>query len=515
MITTNERFENFIEDNGDRYSEIELRVLDLEKDISEWREARTREHPRPARRRQREHGAAGSGYPQEPDPGPGDGGYQADFTEPDVGLTWEADEPEPEWEDDERESSWRPDEPEYGWSPHERESSWSPDEQESGWSPDEPQYGWSSGERESSWSRGEPGYGDAATIRGAGAPRRREFLRATGQPPAGRDQGRTQALIDHGRQTARPRTVRRQAARPKAGRPDTGRESTGGNSTRRQSTGRQNTSGQDTGRENTSRQNTGRPRPSGKKTSRPDKARRGRSRHSRTVAVGVAAGLAVLGIGALIVLRTGPSWPASVASVRSEITTACQNPNIAAEPSQVDFACDKDTSQILWVFSLLTSGNDPGYADAKTGRKGLEPITPTQGGEIAWSLNLHHPYNPLSAVDSLEVAARAINNIIGGATLTSASGTPTVQPGLESKPENCARYTGSAAIIAHAGFPSQCASPVTSREGQAALVADVYKQWMPGASQVSAQNASVLFQNAGNPGDPQVQQILKSLPHGK
>jgi len=231
--------------------------------------------------------------------------------------------------------------------------------------------------------------------------------------------------------------------------------------------------------------------------------------------MGSAAGLVILGIGAMIILRPGPSWPASVATVRTEITTACQNPNIASEPSQVNFACDKETSQILWVFSLLTSGNDPGYADAKTGRKGLEPITPAQGGEIAWSLNLHHPYNALSAVDSLEVAARAINNIIGGATLTSTNGNPTVQPGLEGKPENCARYTGSSAIVSHAGFPSLCASPVTSLQGQAALVADVYKQWMPGASAVAAQNASVLFQNAGHPGDPQVQAILKNLPHGQ
>ena len=133
-----------------------------------------------------------------------------------------------------------------------------------------------------------------------------------------------------------------------------------------------------------------------------------------------------------------------------------------SEPSQVNFACDTDTSQILWVFALLTSNNDPGYADAKTGRKGLEPITPAQGGQIAWSLNLHHPYNPLNPVDSLEVAARAINNIIGGATLTGANGKPMVQPGLESKPENCARYTGSPAIVSRAGFPSLCASPVTS-----------------------------------------------------
>ena len=244
-------------------------------------------------------------------------------------------------------------------------------------------------------------------------------------------------------------------------------------------------------------------------------ARRPRSGRGRTIAIGVAAGLVVLVIGATIVLRNGPSWPPSVATVTSQITTACRNPNVVSEPSQVNFACDTGTSQILWVFALLTSNNDPGYADATTGRKGLEPITPAQGGQIAWSLNLHHPYNPLNPVDSLAVAARAINNIIGGATLTGANGKPTVQPGLESKPENCARYTGSPAIVSRAGFPGQCASPVITREGQAALVADVYRQWMPGASPVAAQNASVLFQNSGNPGDPQVQAILKTLPdHG-
>jgi hypothetical protein len=405
VIATSERFESFIDDNDDGLSEIELRVLDLEKDISEFRAARTRQVRSPARRRPRGHGAAGPGYLREPDLA--DGGYPPDFTEPDIGLTWEADEPEPEWDDD----------------------------------------------RESGWGHS--------------------------------DHSRTQALIDHGRRTARPRTIRRQSVR------------------------------QDTPRQKPERKKPERKKPVRQKTSRSGAARRGRSRHGRKVVIGSVAGLAVIGIGALIVLRPGPSWPASVATVRSEITTACQNPNVAAEPSQVNFACGKDTSQILWVFSLLTSGDDPGYADAKTGRKGLEPITPTQGGEIAWSLNLHHPYNPLSAVDSLEVAARAINNIIGGATLTSANGTPTVQPGLEAKPGNCARYTGSPAIVSHAGFPSLCASPVTSREGQAALVADVYQQWMPGASAVAAQNASVLFQNAGNPGDPQVQAILKTLPHGE
>jgi hypothetical protein len=241
-------------------------------------------------------------------------------------------------------------------------------------------------------------------------------------------------------------------------------------------------------------------------------ARRARSGRGRKIAVASAVGAVLLIVVCIIAFRKGASWPASVATVQSQITTACQNPNVASEPAQVNFACGKDTSQILWAFSLLTSNDNPGYTDPRTGRKGLEPITPAQGGQIAWSLNLHHPYNPLSPADSLAVAARAINNIIGGATLTAASGTPAVQPGLESSPANCARYTGSPAIISRAGFPAQCASPITSPQGQAALVADVYKQWMPGATDLAAQNAAVLYSNAASPGDPQVQAILKTLP---
>lgn len=213
-----------------------------------------------------------------------------------------------------------------------------------------------------------------------------------------------------------------------------------------------------------------------------------------------------------VVFMHGPSWPASVATVQSEITTACQNPNVESEPDQVNFACAKNTSQILWVFSLMTSGNNPNFSDAKSGRKGLEPITPTQGGEVAWSLNLHQPYNPFDSVDSLEVAARAINNIVGGATLTGSNGAPTVQPGLESNPANCARYTGSAAVITRAGYPNICAEAVTSPAGEAALVADVYQQWLVGSPPAAAEDAGVLFQNANNPGNPQVQAILKSLP---
>lgn len=350
MITTNKEFENFIENDDDWFSDIETKVLDLENEISEWRESRTRELAESPPRREREMLRAKGNSVR-------GGSY---------GRT-------------------------------------------------------SAGRRRA----------DAAGYAGP-IPER--------QPRRGAD--RTQVLIDRGRRTA------------------------------------------------------GRPR----------------SRRRSKIAIGVAAVLVVLVIGAMILLRKGPSWPPSVATVQSEITTACQNANVAAEPSQVNFACGKDTSQILWVFALLTSNNNPGYADAKTGRKGLEPITAAQGGQIAWSLNLHHPYNPFNPVDSLEVAARAINNIIGGATLTGASGKPAVQPGLESKPENCARYTGSPAIVSRAGFPSRCASPVTSQQGQAALVADVYQRWMPGATPVAAQNASVLFQNAGNPGDPQVQAILKTLP---
>jgi len=234
--------------------------------------------------------------------------------------------------------------------------------------------------------------------------------------------------------------------------------------------------------------------------------------HLRAATIGLAA--AGLGIIALVIALPGggASWPASVARVQAEITTACQNPNVAAEPSQLNFACAKSTQQILWVFALLTSGNNPGFVDQTTGRKGLEPIQPAQGGDIAWSLNLHHAYNPASPVDSLEVAARAINNIISGATLTSSSGTPDVEPGLESTAANCQRYTGSALLDTRSGFPAKCAQPVSTPAGQAALVSDIFQQWMGGTPSQVASQAGVLFENADNPGNPQVQAILDSLP---
>ena len=241
-------------------------------------------------------------------------------------------------------------------------------------------------------------------------------------------------------------------------------------------------------------------------------ARRPRMTRSRKIVLGVAGLTVVVVVASVLIFRNSPSWPASVATVQSEITTACQNPNVASEPGQVNFACAKTTSQILWVFALMTSGNNPNFTDTKTGRQGLEPITPAQGGEVAWSLNLHHPYNPYDPVDSLAVAARAINNIIGGATVTGSNGKPVVQPGLESNPANCAKYTGSSAVVSHAGFPSLCAQPVASATGQAALVADAYQQWVVGATPAAAYDVSVLFANANNPGNAQVQAILKTLP---
>jgi hypothetical protein len=184
---------------------------------------------------------------------------------------------------------------------------------------------------------------------------------------------------------------------------------------------------------------------------------------------------------------------------------------VAAEPSGLNFACGKDTQPVLWVFSLLTSGDNPGFVEQATGRKGLEPIQPSQGGDIAWSLNLHHPYNPGNPIDSLQVAARAINNIISGATLTSTNGGALVEPGLESKAANCERYTGSANLESRSGYPDRCAAPLTT-SGEAALVSDAFQQWMGGTPSRIAQQAGVLFQNADNPGDQRVQAILSSLP---
>jgi hypothetical protein len=239
--------------------------------------------------------------------------------------------------------------------------------------------------------------------------------------------------------------------------------------------------------------------------------RRGLSRRAVIAIAGATVVLAT--VLAVIISSGGASWPASVATVQAEITKACQNPDVASEPGQVNFACAKATRQVLWVFALLTSDNNPQFEDTKTGRQGLEPITPAQGGEVAASLNLHHPYDPADPIDSIAVAARAINDIVGGATLTGTDGNPVVQSGLEGSSRNCLRYTGSGLVTSRQGFPDVCTHRITSPGGEAALVADVYRKWIVGASSGAAHDAAVLFTNAGNPGDPQVQAILKQLGH--
>jgi hypothetical protein len=234
--------------------------------------------------------------------------------------------------------------------------------------------------------------------------------------------------------------------------------------------------------------------------------------HWRLIVAGMVALLTGVVVALVATRGSDAAWPASVATVQAEIEQACANPDVPAEPSGLNFACAKETNQVLWVFALLTSGDNPGFVDQSTGRKGLEPVQPAQGGDIAWSLNLHHPYDPANPIDSLAVAARAINNIISGAALTSSTGSALIEPGLESKAANCQRYTGSAKLATRPGYPAACASPVTSASGQAALVSDVFQQWMDGTPSRIAREAGVLFGNADNPGNPQVRAILASLP---
>jgi hypothetical protein len=238
---------------------------------------------------------------------------------------------------------------------------------------------------------------------------------------------------------------------------------------------------------------------------------------SRWLKIVIIALLAVV-VAALVIMNvtsSGPSWPASVATMQSQISRACQNPDVRSEPTQVNFACAPATRSVLWVFALVTSGGNPYFNDTRTGRLGLEPIMPRQGGQVSWSLNLHHPYNPFNPVDSLQVAARAINSIIGGATLTSSDGNPVVQRGLESKASNCRRYTGSPEVTKRQGMPGICTHPVSTLAGQAALVTDAFRKWVVGADPQTARDAAVLFEHANDPGNPEVQSILRRLPNLK
>ncbi len=99
--------------------------------------------------------------------------------------------------------------------------------------------------------------------------------------------------------------------------------------------------------------------------------------------------------------------------------------------------------------------------------------------------------------------------------MTAANGKPVVQAGLESRPANCARYTGSGAVTTRDGFPAMCARPISSKAGQGYLVADVFRKWMVGAPPSAAHDAAVLSQNSHDPGNPEVRAILRSLTRSK
>ena len=218
---------------------------------------------------------------------------------------------------------------------------------------------------------------------------------------------------------------------------------------------------------------------------------------------------------AVIISSGGASWPASVATVQAEIAKACQNPDVVSEPGQVNFACAKATRQVLWVFALLTSDNNPQFADTKTGRQGLEPITPGQGGQVAASLNLHHPYDPANPIDSIAVAARAINDIIGGATMTGTDGNPVVQPGLEGNSRNCLRYTGSGLVTSRQGFPGSVrAHRMTAPRGPGGPGGRRLPEMDRGRfDRRPPRTQPCCSRTPDNPGDPQVQAILRQLGH--
>jgi hypothetical protein len=67
-------------------------------------------------------------------------------------------------------------------------------------------------------------------------------------------------------------------------------------------------------------------------------------------------------------------------------------------------------------------------------------------------------------------------------------------------------------VVSKQGFPARCALPVSTPFGQEALVSDVFQDWMAGTPSQVADEAGVLFENADDPGNPQVQAILASLP---
>jgi hypothetical protein len=70
-------------------------------------------------------------------------------------------------------------------------------------------------------------------------------------------------------------------------------------------------------------------------------------------------------------------------------------------------------------------------------------------------------------------------------------------------------------VITQQGFPNLCARPVKTLAGEGALVADVFRKWIVGAAPQAAHAAAVLFEHAKDPGDPQVQAVLRQVMRSK
>ena len=112
-------------------------------------------------------------------------------------------------------------------------------------------------------------------------------------------------------------------------------------------------------------------------------------------------------------------------------------------------------------------------------------------------------------MDSLAVAARAINNIIGGATVTG-------DQRQADRPGGTGEQSGELHPVhrivgrrARAGIPA-CAPAGHQHGREAALVPTTYQEWVVGATPTAARR-SRLFAHSSNPGEPRVQTILKSL----
>jgi hypothetical protein len=255
---------------------------------------------------------------------------------------------------------------------------------------------------------------------------------------------------------------------------------------------------------------------------RANKYRRRRRPHRRLIGFIVGLALLVIGIFAAVAFWPRATWPSQVTTMQKEIPKACQG-NVASAPNGVNFACNPTNWQILWVFALETSGGNPSYGDPATFGMGLEPVDPSHvGGYVRQLMGSSFGYNPVDPTQNLQVAARAINNIVGGAVVT-VQGKQVVQPGLMSIGANCKAYTGSAQVSTPTGgtAPAICSLPITTVQGQGALVNDIWKRWasiiygkQSKAAQVTpqgARNVAVLFSNAADPGNPSVVKVLQLL----